>query len=91
MKLMQWDNAKNEELKSEGRASFDELVQAIAEGQLVDDTPNKNYPQQRFMWVLLNSKIHLIAYEDRGDHLWLATAFPSSAATDQWMKKNKKE
>ncbi len=88
---MRWDSSKNKELKEKGRPSFDELVQAIAEGKLVDDTSNKNHPLQRVMWVLLDSKIHLIAYEDRVDHLWLATAFPSTRATEVWTKKNRKD
>lgn len=91
MKPFRWDPNKNEELKREGRPSFDELVEAIAGNGLVDDTPNKAHPAQRYLWVLHYDKIHLLPYEDRDDHFWLVTAFPSSKATEQWKAKKKEQ
>ena len=88
MKTFRWDEKKNLELTHNGRPNFEDLLQSVANGNLVDDTPNLKYPNQRFMWVWLNERIHLVAYEDRGDHCWLATAFPSRLATKMW--KNKK-
>ena len=92
MKPFRWDEAKNKEIKQEGRPGFDVLVQAMASAEgLVDDTPNLGHPGQRYLWVLFNAKIHLIPYEDRGDHLWLVTAFPSSKATERWEAKKKEQ
>jgi hypothetical protein len=91
VKPFRWDEAKNEELKQEKRPCFEDLVQAIAANGLVDDTPNLKHPGQRYLWVLFKEKIHLVPYEDRGDHFWLATAFPSSKATERWEAKKKEQ
>lgn len=72
-----WDDKKNEELKGEGRPSFEEALDAMAQnGALVDDE-NPGYPGQRIYVVMIRDYPHVIPYEVRGEVLWLITVFPS--------------
>lgn len=72
-----WDSKKNEELKREGRPSFEEALEALANnGALVDDK-NPGHPGQRIYVVLIRDYPYVIPYEIRGDVRWLITVFPS--------------
>jgi hypothetical protein len=67
MKLTGWDIAKNEELKAEGRPSFEEVQAAIDAGGLVDKLENENYPGQQILAVRIDGYMHAVPVEPRGE------------------------
>lgn len=76
-RMFDWDEAKNEELKSEGRPSFEQAVEAIENGGLIGDVENPRYPGQRLMFVTINDYAHVVPYENRDSVKWLITIYPS--------------
>lgn len=74
--LFAWDPKKNEELKSEGRPTFEDAVEAIKHGPLNDDE-NPVHAGQRLFVVQINDYPHVVPYESRGDILWLITVYPA--------------
>jgi len=72
-----WDGKKNIELESEGRPTFKEALQAIAEFGILQEGPNPVRKDQRIFVVNIKNYPHVIPYEKRGDVLWLITIYPS--------------
>ena len=66
-----WDDNKNEELKSEGRPSFEDAVEAINTTGLVSNDKNPVHASQRLFVVMINNYPHAVPYEIRGDVIWL--------------------
>ena len=80
MKLTGWDIAKNEELKAEGRPSFEEVQVAIDAGGLVDTLENANYPGQQLLAVRIGGYMYAVAVEPRGEaECRPVTVWPSRA------------
>lgn len=77
MVIYAWDNKKNEELKREGRPSFEEVVQALEKNGAVQNEINLNYTSQRIYVVIVNNYPHVVPYEEREGKVWLITVFPS--------------
>jgi hypothetical protein len=74
--LFAWDPKKNEELKAEGRPTFEDAVEAIKLDVLKDDE-NPAHIGQRLFVVLINDYPHAVPYEVRGDINWLITVYPA--------------
>jgi uncharacterized DUF497 family protein len=82
-----WDKKKNKLLKEMGRPNFDDFEAAYECGAIFFEGENKNHKGQGIFVAIINNYAHVIAYEDRGVHLRLATVYPSR----KWQKKFKKE
>ena len=74
--LFAWDPKKNEELKLEGRPTFEGAVEAIKRGVLKDDV-NPGHAGQWVFVVMINDYPHAVPYEIRGDIIWLITVYPA--------------
>ncbi len=74
--LFAWDPKKNEELKCEGRPTFEDAVEAIKQGTLRDDE-NPVHAGQRLFVVMINDYPHAVPYEIRSDLFWLITVYPA--------------
>ena len=72
-----WDEKKNEELKREGRPSFEEAVQALATHPLLLNDVNPVHAGQRIYVVEIGGYPHVIPYEVRGAVRWLITVYPA--------------
>lgn len=72
-----WDKTKNKKLKDEGRPGFEFFVEAYESDSIYFEGENKNYPGQGILVFILNEYAHVVAYEDRGDHYFLRTLYPS--------------
>lgn len=78
--MFKWNMEKNRQLIKERGISFDEVVQAIADGYAVNDVPHwnrKKYPKQRILTVMIRNYAHLVPYVIEGDHYFLKTIIPS--------------
>ena len=73
-----WDPNKNKVLTKNKRPSFEEVIQAMRGGFLIEDVinPSSRYPNQFAFVVKINNYLHLVPYEIRGDIYWLITVIP---------------
>ncbi len=88
--MFKWNLDKNKILFETRGVTFDEVVQAIADGYGVSDVPHwnkKKYPNQRIIIVMLNGYAYLVPYVRDGEHYFLKTIIPSRKANKE-VKKN---
>lgn len=67
-----WSEEKNHKIKAQRNVSFEEVVEAIARGQLLEILDGtKNYPHQQRFIVVINGYPHVVPffYEDGVYHL----------------------
>ena len=71
--------------------TFEEVVQAISDGQGISDTPHWNkdrYPHQRIITVLIKEYAYIVPYVMDGEDYFLKTIIPSRKANrgieDRW-------
>lgn len=80
MKYFDWNEKKNEELRVERGVTFEDVLVAIEEDQLLDvlEHPNqKKYPGQRFLVVWLNEYVHLVPFVEDDEKIFFKTIIPS--------------
>jgi uncharacterized DUF497 family protein len=90
MKYFNWDNEKNERLKSERNISFEEVVFFIEKGGLLDRVkhPNqKKYAGQGMFIVLMNDYVYLVQFVESEDNIFLKTIIPGRKATRDYLGK----
>ncbi len=78
--MFKWNPEKNRQLIKERGISFDEVVQAVADGYAVYDVPHWNkarYPNQRILTVMIQNYAHLVPYIMDGENYFLKTIIPS--------------
>ena len=76
----EWDPKKSKEIKRKRGYSFEELVEFIKNGKVLEFIRHHNtaeYPNQWFIIVDVNGYPWAIASEFRGNKLRLVTAFPA--------------
>ncbi len=89
MKVIRWNLAKNEKLKSERGVSFEAVLAALDRGNLLDDYihPNQSrYPNQRLLVVQIKGYAYLVPYIETESELFLKTIIPSRKATKQYLR-----
>jgi uncharacterized DUF497 family protein len=83
MKQYVWDEQKNEKLIRERGVSFEDMIQAIAGGGLLDIIRHPNtvrYPHQNIYVVRMAGYIYLVPHEEIGGKIRLMTIIPSRKA-----------
>lgn len=89
-----WSNEKNQTLKSERGISFEEVVVAIATGNVLAVVKHPNsakYPNQSMYIVQLNRYAYLVPFVDDGDIRFLKTIIPSRKATRDYLREAQNE
>ncbi len=90
MKYIDWDPAKNEQLKKERGVSFEEVLDAIFGNGLITilEHPNKKkYGNQNIFIVELHEYVYLLPYVEDEEKLFLKTVFPSRKHTKMYLEK----
>jgi len=75
-----WKNEKNEKLKIERNISFEDVVVALANNQLLDDKlhPNQErYKYQRVYIVEIKNYVYFVPYRETENEVLLITIIPS--------------
>lgn len=91
MKRIRWNEEKNETLKIERGVSFEMIIEALQNGDILDDLihPNQSqYPNQRMMIVKINDYAYLVPYVEDSSEIFLKTIIPSRKATKQYLRGN---
>lgn len=92
MKYFDWDGGKNEALKRERDISFEEIVIAIEEGDLLDIVENpqrKKYPDQKIFVVEIDYYVYLVPFVEDNEKIFLKTIIPSRKATKKYIMKQR--
>ena len=85
--MYRWNHEKNQYLVATRGISFDEIVQAISDGLVVDDSPHENngkYPNQRVLTLITREYAYLVPYVMDGNDRFLKTIIPSRKATKKF-------
>lgn len=80
MKPFHWNQAKNQQLIVEREVSFDEVVQAIAQGDLLDTIEHYNveqYSHQKIFIVKMKDYAYLVPFVESESEIFLKTIIPS--------------
>jgi uncharacterized DUF497 family protein len=91
-KWMEWDEAKNQRLKTERKLCFEDVQNAIEQGRVLDDKPHPDSvkrPNQRLLVVEINDYVCLVPYVTDGDTMFLKTIYPSRKADRTYSKEPK--
>ncbi len=91
MKIFNWNSDKNDQLILERNVSFEEIVMAINEGNVVDvyDHPNQQqYPNQKIYAVQIDNYIYLVPFVKNDDEIFLKTIIPSRKTTKKYLGGN---
>lgn len=88
VKYFDWSEDKNRRLKEERDVSFEEVLIAISEGQLLDiiEHPKKQrYKNQKIMIVNISQYVYLVPFVEDKEKLFLKTIIPSRKATKKYL------
>lgn len=89
-KYYDWNDEKNELLKSERGVCFEDVVDAL-ESQVVFDTylhPNqKRYPKQKMLIVNIRDYAYLVPFIEDEVKIFFKTIIPSRKATKKYIIK----
>lgn len=92
MKYFDWNEAKNEQLKKERDISFEEVLLAIENNQILDIVVHSNkklYPNQRIFIIKVNSYAYLVPFIEDEMKVFLKTIIPSRKATKDYLIERK--
>ena len=84
MKYVDWNDEKNELLKRLRGVSFEQVVLAIASGDLIDRLRHPNpekYPNQMVFLVKIEDYVYSVPFIEDDEKIFLKTIIPSRKAT----------
>jgi len=87
-----YDEEKNLKLKKEREITFEDIIAAINNGNLLDVIPHHNkkkYPDQMIMVIEIEDYIYLVPYIEKADSLILKTIFKSRKFTKIYLRGSK--
>lgn len=90
MKYFDWDQKKNEKLQYERDISFEEVLIAIEEGDILDiiEHPSKEkYAHQRMFIVKISAYAYVVPFVEDEEKIFLKTIIPSRVATKKYIIK----
>lgn len=90
-----YNHEKNAELLRIRGIGFEEIIQSIADGNLLDIRIHHNqdkYPNQEIMYVRILKEVYAVPYvKEREDTIFLKTLFPSRKARKELVVIQKQE
>jgi uncharacterized DUF497 family protein len=91
--VFNWNNEKNDELKKTRNISFEEIVIAIENGDLVDvlENPAKKYKRQIVILINFRNYIYAVPAVVTEKEYFLKTIYPGRKYTSQYLKKREEK
>lgn len=83
MKLFDWNEKKNQWLKKNRGISFEKIVEALNQGNLLADIPHpdqEKFSHQRIMYVWIYEYVYAVPYVQTDELIYLKTIYPSRKA-----------
>ena len=77
--IFSWNEEKNALLKAERNITFEDILMALQEGNLLEIIPNpsQNHPEQKCLVVNINNYAYLVPYVENNEGIFLKTIYPS--------------
>lgn len=94
MKYFDWNSQKNKRLQDERDISFEQVVIAIDEGDLLEVLEHKNqkkYPDQKVFIIKIEEYAYLVPFVEDEDKIFLKTIIPSRQATKKYIMNKRKK
>lgn len=88
MKYFDWNDEKNELLKKSRGVSFEQVVLAIASGDLIDRLKHPNsekYPGQMIFLVRIEDYIYSVPFIEDDEKIFLKTIIPNRKAARKYL------
>jgi uncharacterized DUF497 family protein len=85
----EWNPQKNAWLKQERNISFEQIIFHLSQGDVwktADHPDQKNYPDQKLYFVIINDYIYVVPYVVDKEYIFLKTIIPSRKATKMYKK-----
>ena len=89
MKIFDWNDEKNKQLKSERGVTFEEVVYYLTHDGVLDtiEHPNqKRYPGQRIFIINIEEYAYLVPFVEDEEWIFLKTLIPSRKMTKLYLK-----
>lgn len=89
MKYFDWNEKKNQLLKEKRNITFEEIVLAVANDQLLDivEHPDKSkYPNQKLLIVEVLNYAYVVPFVESDETYFLKTIYPSRKATKSYLE-----
>lgn len=87
-----WNTYKNTELVQKRNISFEQIVEQIKQGYLLDvmKHPNKEkYPHQKMFIVEFNDYVYQVPFVESKEDVFLKTIIPNRKATKKYLSLKK--
>ncbi len=87
-KHLEWNEEKSRKLKNERGVSFEDIEEAIENGNVLDYSPHPNqekYPHQFLLVVEINSYTYGVPCVDDGEKIFFKTVYPSRKAKRKYL------
>ncbi|MBF0240706.1 MAG: BrnT family toxin [SAR324 cluster bacterium] len=82
-----WNPEKNETLKKERGISFEEIVQAIKDGNILDAQDHPTRKHQKIYVIEVKEYVYAVPYVQMGrDEIFLKTIFPDRKLAKRFQK-----
>ncbi len=83
-----WSDEKNQLLKANRGFGFEQVMEALADGRLLEDLPNPsvNFPNQRILIVEIHAYAYIVPYIYNNGKMFLKTLYASRKATKKYLR-----
>lgn len=91
MKRYNWDQDKNEFLKTDRKICFEDILFYLENNMLLDSYshPNqKQYPGQKLYIIDIEGYAYLVPFVESKEEIFLKTIIPSRKATKKYLSKD---
>ena len=88
MKLFDWNEEKNAELKRTRNISFEDVLFYIEKGDILDIVENPNqekYPGQKYFIIEISDYIYYVPFVEDKETVFLKTIIPSRKYTKRYI------
>ena len=89
MKPFNWNKDKNQQLQEQRGITFEEIAQAIEQGNLLDVIKHYNpdkYPNQKILIVKIDDYVYLVHFVENDLEIFLKSIIPSRKMTKKYLR-----
>ncbi len=89
---IEFSEEKNILLQEIRGIDFNQVIEAIIKGDVLDNIENKNYPKQKILAVKIKNYVYAVPYviNKKKKTIFLKTVYPSRVLTKKYLRKEKK-
>jgi uncharacterized DUF497 family protein len=88
MKPFNWNKDKNQQLEEQRGITFEEITNAIEQGNLLDVIKHYNpdkYPNQKILIVKIDDYVYLVPFVENDLEIFLKSIIPSRKMTKKYL------